>query len=87
MPIVNVDESLTDKIIKEDKLLAEQVKIADGNIVFNVAGEYKVPMHSCRTHEEVLDWVEHLADKTWMNNKIMLRFIMFARGVIEGKVK
>ncbi|MBP1130875.1 hypothetical protein JOE25_002449 [Serratia sp. PL17] len=87
MPIVNVDENLTDEIIEEDKLLAEQVKIADGDIVFNVAGEYKVPMHSCRTHAEVLDWVEHLADKTWMNNKVMLRFIMFARGVIDGKVK
>ncbi|MCP1107482.1 hypothetical protein M6G53_19115 [Serratia nevei] len=87
MPIVGFDENMVAKIAEEDRLLAEQVKIVDGDIVFNVAGEYKVPMHSCRTHAEVLDWVEHLADKIWMNNKIMLRFIMFARGVIEGKVR
>lgn len=87
MPIVEFDENMIAKMVEEDRLLAEQVKIVDGHIVLNVAGEYKIPMNSCRTHADVLGWVEHLAKKTWMNNNVMLRFIMFARGVIEGKIK
>jgi len=86
VPVVDVDKSMTDKIIEDDKLLAEQVKIVDGNIVINVAYEYPISLDRCRTADEVLEWVYDLTEKTWMTNEVMRRFIFFARGAIEGKV-
>lgn len=77
MSLVNKD-NLVNSIMEKEKILAEQVKIVDGNIVINVAYEYNILLDTCRTAEDVLNWVLHLSDKTWITTEVLKRFILIA---------
>jgi hypothetical protein len=78
MPIIPVNDELTRDIKAHNSLLSEQVKIIDNYIVINVAYEYNIPLESCQTAEQMLNWVWHLTEKTWINPDILRRFIELA---------
>jgi hypothetical protein len=65
-------------MLESDSLLAEQVKIVDDYIVINVCYEYTIPLATCSTHEEILHWVWHLTEKTWMTTEVLRYFIALA---------
>lgn len=76
----SLGEETVNSIIEEEKKLSEQVQIIEGHIVINVAYEYNIPLNSCSTHQQILHWVWHLTEKTWMTQKVTRRFIEVACG-------
>ncbi|EOM1107950.1 hypothetical protein IMR62_004782, partial [Escherichia coli] len=46
----------------------------------NVAYEYNIPLSTCSTHQQILNWVWHLTEKTWMTQNVTRRFIEVACG-------
>ena len=38
---------------------------------------FELPLDRCRDHYEILGWVHHLSDKTWMTAALMRHFIEF----------
>lgn len=77
MSLINKD-NLVESIMEKEKILTEQVKIVDDYIVINVAYAYNIHLHTCRTAEDVLKWVLHLSDKTWITTEVIKRFIFIA---------
>lgn len=80
MKIYSPGEETIKSIIDEDRTLAEQVQIIEGYIVINVAYEYNIPLNSCSTHQQIVNWVWHLTEKTWMTQSVTRRFIEVACG-------
>lgn len=74
----SLGEETVNSIIEEEKTLSEQVQIIEGHIVINVAYEYNISLDSCSTHQQILNWVWHLTEKTWMTQKVTRRFIEVA---------
>lgn len=80
MSIKSIGADDIKQFLEDDKKLEEQVKIIGEHIVINVAYEYNIPLATCTTHKEVLNWVWHLTEKTWMNQDVTRRFIELACG-------
>lgn len=73
-------EDLFKKIKEDEERLAKQVSIIDDYIVINVSYEYNIPLADCATHAQILGWVVHLCEKTWMTKEVLERFIKMACG-------
>lgn len=60
----------------DDPLLKTIFRDKDGDIVI-IHGrcEYTITANRCRTPTQVLDWIHHLADKTWMTPEMIGRLI------------
>ena len=67
-----------DEWLEEEEKLNKIVQIIDKNIVINASYEYDIPLAECATHERILHWVWHLADKPWMTQSITKKFIQVA---------
>ena len=67
-----------EKYREHAEYLAQVVTVRDDHIIINVNHEYNIPLASCRTHGEILSWVLHLTEKTWMSTEILRRFILVA---------
>ncbi len=80
MKIYSLGEETINSIVEEDKKLSEQVQIIDDYIVINVAYEYNILLSTCSTHQQILNWVWHLTEKTWMTQNVTRRFIEVACG-------
>lgn len=80
MPIVELDDDMLRAMRERDALLAEQVKIVEGYIVVNVSYEYNINLETINSAQDVLGWVFHLTEKTWMNTDVLRRFIQVACG-------
>lgn len=63
---------------KEREELERAVSVKKDRIVLNVRYEYNVPIADCDTHEKILGWTFHLAEKTWMSRRLLRRFIEVA---------
>lgn len=74
----NLGEETINSIIEEDNLLSEQVQVIDGCIVINIEYECPIPLNTCSTYQQILHWVWHLAEKTWMTQIVTRRFIEIA---------
>jgi len=42
-------------------------------------GHYEIPLQQCRTHKQILAWVEHLLPKMWIDKEHVEYFIYQAR--------
>ena len=68
------------KLEERDALLAKQVFVDGDRIIIDALYPYEIGLDRCDTHEKILAWVVHLADKTWVNPEIMQRFALLAAG-------
>lgn len=59
-------------------LPAPLVRVADGYLVLSaeVAGyPYEIELKRCNTPAKILEWVRHLADKSWATTDLLADFI------------
>lgn len=60
------------------------VSVKEGHIVIDLdeligtGGDYNIPLDKCSTPTEIIGWVKHLSEKTWMTNDVMGRFVSVA---------
>lgn len=54
------------------------VSIVDDHIVVNGGFEYNIPLKTCGTPEEILNWARQLAEKTWITPELMRKFLEVA---------
>lgn len=80
MPIVELNDDVLRAMQERDARLADQVKIVDDYIVINVSYEYNINLETINNAQDVLGWVFHLTEKTWMNTEVLHRFIQVACG-------
>lgn len=57
---------------------AKTVYVKDGQIVFNLQGEYAIDLKRCNSPEKILGWVHHLCEKTWITPAAIRLFISHA---------
>lgn len=55
--------------------MAKKLYIADDNYVINIRYEYNIPRSECSTIPELLHWVHHITEKTWMEIPVLRKFI------------
>lgn len=53
----------------------KNMKITKIGIVFPVAANYTVEWKRCKTKDQILDWVLHFSEKTWMTPEMIGEFI------------
>ena len=49
----------------------------DGDFIVIMVTEvepYEIAVEACRTHAQILRWVNHLCEKNWMNRRLVRRF-------------
>ncbi len=66
------------RIFADKKKLQEQVYIDGDEIIINVRTHYAIALKRADTHEKILGWVVHLAEKTWMTQQVTRRFVYLA---------
>lgn len=66
------------KHLQRREELARIVTVKDGVITINVAYEYHISLDRCRDFGEILNWVVHLTEKSWMTTDILRYFIKVA---------
>tara|TARA_R100000789_G_scaffold60589_1_gene58095 strand:- start:2247 stop:2471 length:225 start_codon:yes stop_codon:yes gene_type:complete len=54
--------------------------VIDLNELCGAPSEYNIPLDKCKTSEQILGWVLHLAEKTWADGRVIRRFIAMAAG-------
>jgi len=67
-----------DEYRKHAEYLARVVSVREDHIVVNVSFEYNIPLVRCSSYAEILGWVNHLTEKTWMSTEVLRRFIVVA---------
>ena len=40
--------------------------------------DYDIPMHQCATADEIIKWALQIADKTWVTNELVGKFVLTA---------
>jgi len=76
--MISTHDQIFEKYTKRLEELERIVSIQDDQIVINVCYEYNISLSGCKTHDQVLSWVNHLCDKTWMTPEVLQRFIEVA---------
>ncbi|WP_444901340.1 hypothetical protein ACJJIG_17365 [Microbulbifer sp. SSSA007] len=56
----------------------EKIKIDDDHLVLNFSYEYTIPLSELQSHTQVLSWVLHLSEKTWIEKDHLIAFIRAA---------
>lgn len=59
-----------------------KISISDGVITLNFQYEYPIELNRVRSYNDLLVWVLHLAEKSWMNS---YRLSLFITKVAEHK--
>lgn len=68
--------NIFEEIEQEIELNKQQVYLKKDSIVINVKYKYEIRLSRCDTPEKLLWWISHLLEKTWMNKRVMKRFIL-----------
>lgn len=81
---------LTDEVFAHFDRMAEAVKIMtvdDGYISIKVQDSftYDIPLRDCETVTGALRWVEHMREKTWMNDEMLSYLIELMCEHNQGK--
>ena len=71
-------EELREKYLQRNEELNRIVSVESGYIILRVASEYKIALNRCSTFPDILSWVFHLAEKSWMTTEILHHFILVA---------
>ena len=74
---MNLDE-LRKNYLQRNEELNRIVSVESGCIVLRVASEYKIALNRCSTFPDILSWVFHLTEKSWMTTEILHHFILVA---------
>ncbi|AZS56761.1 hypothetical protein [Pectobacterium parmentieri] len=66
--------------LENEARLSEIVTVDDTHILINIPGEhidgeYSIALVSCSTAEQLVGWIFHLTEKSWITNDILRRFI------------
>ena len=69
---------MMEEYMQHAEQLQKQVFVQDRVITFNVNCEYNVPLNRCKSTAEILAWVVHLSEKTWITTEHLERFILLA---------
>jgi len=80
------DENLKNNTTRLEEL-ERIVSIQDDQIVINVCYEYNILLSECTSHEQILSWVHHLCEKTWMTPDVLERFIDVACSANELELR
>jgi len=75
--IISIKEAIGN-MFTEMELLNQQCHIEGRFIVLNVRFPYDIELSRCDTHKKILHWSWHLAEKEWINNQLLRRFIELA---------
>lgn len=71
----------------EEALFAPaKVVVVDGLLTINEFYPYQIDMSRLRNKDDLLAWVMHLTEKTWMTHELMREFIYVAAGAAEIKL-
>ncbi len=74
------DKQAIREAFEEDEKVQQQC-VVDGDVIrFKVGGGYKIVLKHCDTPEKVLDWVDHLCEKSWMTTRLIQQFVVVACG-------
>lgn len=68
-------KDMFDRVVEHHEQMKKMVYIADDHYVINVKYEYNIPRAECSTKEQLLQWVAHLTEKTWMSVEVMRYFM------------
>lgn len=79
-------KDIFDSVVEYREKMQKIVYIADDQYVINVKYEYNIPRSKCSTKEELLDWVAHLTEKTWMTVEVMRYFMQVVSADRELKL-
>lgn len=71
-------EAYRKRAIETENRLRKQVSVKEGHIVINVTYEYNIPLETCQSYKNILSWVLHLTEKTWITTEVLERFILVA---------
>jgi hypothetical protein len=58
--------------------VSRQCVIEEDMIVFTSPARYEIRLDRCATAEQILSWVNHLAEKSWVTTPLLRRFIHLA---------
>jgi hypothetical protein len=64
--------------LKEIKGIDELCRLEGNSVVFPQSHGYEISLETCDTHEKVLRWVYHIADKPWCTPEVLKGFITVA---------
>lgn len=67
---------MDEELSSED--LARMVSVKDGHIVIDVEFEYNIELSRASSYADIVAWVQHLAEKTWMPAAVLGRFVSVA---------
>ena len=54
------------------------VIVSDTHITINVAYPYEIPRKGCQTTDQILAWIVHLCEKTWITPDVLRDFAFSA---------
>lgn len=52
------------------------ISIRDECFVISSYSDYSIPIEKCKTAEQLICWVFHLTEKSWVTNEIIRAFIL-----------
>ena len=58
--------------------MKKRMHVEEGCIVITITNEYNIPLTRCKTLDEILAWVFHLSEKTWIEREDLRYFIRLA---------
>lgn len=58
--------------VKESHIVIDLFELCDA------PGEYNIPLENCATSTQILGWVHQLAEKNWLTNDVLRRFVALA---------
>jgi hypothetical protein len=63
---------------EEESVLQKQIYVEDSILIVNVEYVYEIELSRITDYGQILGWVNHLCEKTWMNPTLIRRFISVA---------
>jgi len=80
--IIKTDEAISDfaRFLLEREELQKRIKIDDGYISINIVCPYEFELVRCDTHEKLVKWIYHLAEKNWVTTDVLRVFIETVAG-------
>ena len=61
----------------------DHVSVQDGVLTINVSYPYHIEMKRIASRDDILAWVAHLTEKTWMTQDVICEFIFKAASAAD----
>ena len=73
MPLVSAKDVLPQLLKRRED--NDHIYLEDGYLILDFCGKYEISTDRISTPEQVLGWVCHLSEKTWMTKERLYNFI------------